>query len=514
MRAAVELHDAFRIFHARSGANVALQGLTLEIDPGEIVVVLGPSGSGKTTLLQIISGFESLSAGTARVFGIDLDRLSRKESVSFRSQNLGYLDQHYVRALSPYLTCRQTVALQLSLRGHTAWEAGRIADDLLRRVGLEDRRHDQPELLSGGEQQRVALCAALAHRPRLLLADEPAGELDLESATTVYRLLAEIAREVHATALVVSHDPAAAAIADRIVHIRDGRVVEESVPGGSPALVVSRGGWVRLPIEPKERRLMTLARRDGELVLRALDGESQPHSEERATATRGPDREVVAELREIQKSYGERVLFDGLSHSFASGRLTAVVGRSGVGKTTLLHLLAGLDRPNAGEVVVLGEPLGEKNRSQLAALRRQSIGLVTQEPGLVPYLSVSENVGLSFQLRGVPITKSRVRGALDAVGLAERADQRVSTLSAGERQRVAIARALAANVAMLLLDEPTARLDEEHGRDVARRVEEAAEGRGLAVVCATHDPALIERAAEIIALEQPSPLDTELPVVK
>src|SRR5262249_11857189 len=151
------------------------------------------------------------------------------------------LDQHYARSLSPDLSCRQTVALQLRLLGREPREAGRAADELLDRVGLGARTGARPAELSGGEQQRVALCAALAHRPALLLADEPAGELDAATAATVYRLLGELVRERGGTALVVSHDPGASAVADRHVWMRDGRVVEEARAGGDRTLVATRG---------------------------------------------------------------------------------------------------------------------------------------------------------------------------------------------------------------------------------------------------------------------------------
>src|SRR5207237_824431 len=136
----------------------------------------------------------------------------------------------HARPLPDDLTCRQTVALQLELLGHDPREAGRAADNLLERVGLADRAGDRPGSLSGGEQQRVAVCAAVAHRPGLLLADEPAGELDAENGALVYRLLGELVREARGSALIVSHDAAAASIADRLVHVRDGRVVEEARP--------------------------------------------------------------------------------------------------------------------------------------------------------------------------------------------------------------------------------------------------------------------------------------------
>src|SRR5205823_1975413 len=135
----------------------------------------------------------------------------------FRARNLGLLDQHYARALSGDLTCRETVALQLGLLGHAPREGDRAAEELLAEVGLGDRAEERPGRLSGGEQQRVAVCAAIAHRPGLLLADEPAGELDAENAAAIYRLRGALVRRSGATALIVSHDYHAAAIADRLV---------------------------------------------------------------------------------------------------------------------------------------------------------------------------------------------------------------------------------------------------------------------------------------------------------
>src|SRR5262249_30097714 len=213
------------------------------------------------------------------------------------------------------------------------------------RVGLFERRPDRPETLSGGEQQRVAVCAAIAHRPRLLLVDEPAGELDAENAAVVYRLLGGLAREQEATALVVSHDPGAATIADRIVQVRDGRVVTEG-----ESLVVNRG-WVRLPDSFVSGPRVTAEDQGDKLVLRKSGGESADVVP--LLAAPPTDATRVAELRSVTKRYGERAVLDGLSHRFEAGRLVAVVGRSGSGKTTLLHLLAGLERPTAGEVSLL-----------------------------------------------------------------------------------------------------------------------------------------------------------------
>ena len=278
MTPAVAIRDGFVVYESPGGGTAALQGLSLTVEQGEIVVLLGPSGSGKTTLLRVVAGFEHLSAGSAHVLGTDVARLDTRAADAYRTTTLGLLDQHYARSLSPDLTCRQTVALQLELLGHDVAVSHEAADALLDRVGLRGRANDLPGALSGGEQQRVAVCAAVAHRPGLLLADEPAGELDADNAEIVYGLLGALVHETAATALIVSHDAAAASIADRIVHVRDGRIVEEARAGETSALVVSRGGWVRVP-EPLLRELgapgrVAVEAGAGELVLTAAGDES------------------------------------------------------------------------------------------------------------------------------------------------------------------------------------------------------------------------------------------------
>ena len=503
MSAVVDVRDAFRIYDSGGGGTVALQGLTLRVEEGEIVVVFGPSGSGKSTLMRVLSGLELLSAGTARVLGTELGRIGPTAAAAFRARSLGLLDQHYARSLSPVLTCRQTVALQLELLGHGPDESRRAALTLLDRVGIADRAGERPATLSGGEQQRVAVCAAVAHRPRLLLADEPAGELDAENAAVIYRMLGELVRESRGAALIVSHDAAATSIADRIVVIRDGRVVEEARPGRPRSLVVARG-WVRLP-EPLLRdagrpALVAAEAFDGRIVLRPEAGAEPPPAELAVRSVVSDEHAVVAELHAVGKRYGARVVFGDMSRELKSGVLTALVGRSGSGKTTLLHLLAGLERPTEGGITVAGASLADLGRVQLAELRRRHVALVTQEPGLISYLTALENVRLGLSLRGAAAEGSGALEALVEVGLERQLDVPVARLSAGERQRVAIARALAADVELLLVDEPTARLDEENARLCSDLLARAAHERRRAVVCATHDPVLIEAADEVVPL--------------
>ncbi len=521
MSLAIDVRDAFRIHRSTAGTAVALQGLTLQVEEGEIVVVLGPSGSGKTTLLRTVGAFDTLSAGVARVLGVDVGSLGPGAAARFRAEHLGLLDQHYARALSPDLSCVHTVGLGLELLGVSRREARLSAAGLLERVGLGDRLGDRPARLSGGEQQRVALCGALAHRPRLLLADEPAGELDAQSAETVYALISELVRERRATALIVSHDEAAAQIADRLVYVRDGRVVEEGRPGERTTLVVTEPGWVRLPDPLLEAigspRRLRADRRDGELVLASAESGTVERLQPSAFARTGSHGEVVAQLRNVSKAFpgSRQPVVSELSRAFEAGTFTAIVGRSGSGKTTLLHLLAGLDRPTSGQVVLRGEEIAGLSRARVASLRRDHVALVTQEPGLVPHLSARENVELGLLVRGRrDDAAARAAESLREVGLGERLEHRADRLSAGERQRVAIARAIAVRPALLLADEPTARLDQANARAVGGLLGRLARESGAAVVCATHDGAIRELVDAELVLTKPasSPLTGSLAV--
>ena len=210
MKAAVDVRELFRIHRTAEGDAAALQGLTLRIEPGELVAVLGPSGAGKSTLLRILAALERPSAGSAMVLGREVSGLRGRRATEFRSRLLGIVDQHYGRALTPDISCGRIVAQSLALNGVDRRTCAVRADELLERVGLEGVAAARPVELSGGEQQRVAVCAAVAHRPSLLLADEPGGELDASSAHAVYALIAELAREHGTTVVIVSHDPATA----------------------------------------------------------------------------------------------------------------------------------------------------------------------------------------------------------------------------------------------------------------------------------------------------------------
>jgi ABC-type lipoprotein export system ATPase subunit len=222
-----------RIFKSADIEVVALQGLDLHVDPGEIITVIGASGSGKSTLLNVLGGLDEPTAGTAVVGSHDLTQMSGKERTDYRRDVVGFVWQQTSRNLQPYLDARRNVEFPLAIAGESRRTRRIKAEQLLELVGLIDRADHRPSELSGGEQQRVAIAVALANEPQLLLADEPTGELDVATAIEVFGVLRRVNEELGITAVIVTHDPLVSQQVDRTVSIRDGRISSEIVREGA-----------------------------------------------------------------------------------------------------------------------------------------------------------------------------------------------------------------------------------------------------------------------------------------
>jgi len=221
--AAVELSGVVKVYREGESERVVLRDVDLTVTPGEIVVLLGRSGSGKSTLLNLISGIDLPNSGVVRVEGVDVAALSDTERTRFRRRRIGFIFQFF--NLIPTLTVEENLRLPLELNGIDGAMGRRHAVDVLTAVGLGDRVASFPDRLSGGEQQRVAVARALVHDPALVLADEPTGNLDAESARQVLGLLANLARGAGRTVIAASHSEEVAALADRVLTLADGRLV-------------------------------------------------------------------------------------------------------------------------------------------------------------------------------------------------------------------------------------------------------------------------------------------------
>ncbi|MBN1953516.1 MAG: ABC transporter ATP-binding protein [Anaerolineae bacterium] len=203
----------------------ALHGVDLAVVKGEFVAIMGPSGAGKSTLLHLLGGLDSPSDGDVLLGGRRLAHLSDDEITVVRRREVGFIFQFY--NLLPTLSAAENVALPLLIDGKRAGEYGARVDELLHMVGLDQRKNHKPDQLSGGEQQRVAIARAFVNDPKIVLADEPTGNLDSKAGTAVLELLRRASREMDTTVAMVTHDPGAASYADRVVFLQDGQIVRE-----------------------------------------------------------------------------------------------------------------------------------------------------------------------------------------------------------------------------------------------------------------------------------------------
>jgi putative ABC transport system ATP-binding protein len=218
----VVAHGLRHEYRAAAGAVHALRDVELEVGRGQLVAVRGRSGSGKTTLLNLLGGLDRPTAGEVIVDGQEVNRLGEQELVRFRRETVGFVFQAF--GLIPILSAAENVEVPLRLVAAEAGERDGRVRALLERVGLADRANHRPHELSGGEQQRVAIARALANRPRLLLADEPTGQLDSHTGHAIMELLRAVVSDEGVTAIIATHDVAMLDVADRVLELQDGRL--------------------------------------------------------------------------------------------------------------------------------------------------------------------------------------------------------------------------------------------------------------------------------------------------
>jgi putative ABC transport system ATP-binding protein len=221
--AVLEAHELTRVYGEGDAAVHALRGVTLAVEPAKLTAVMGPSGSGKSTLMHLLAALDQPTEGHVRIAGTRLGQLSDTAITKLRREHIGFIFQFF--NLLPMLTAEENIVLPLTLAG-TKPEDG-FFDDLLGRVGLQDRRKHRPSELSGGQQQRVAIARALVSRPSVVFADEPTGNLDSKTGGDILDLLRGSVRDYGQTLVMVTHDARAASTADRILFLADGLIVKE-----------------------------------------------------------------------------------------------------------------------------------------------------------------------------------------------------------------------------------------------------------------------------------------------
>jgi putative ABC transport system ATP-binding protein len=232
--AVVKATDLRRRFGEGEAAVDALRGITLAVEPGELVAVMGPSGSGKSTLMHLLAALDKPTSGTVAIAGEEVNSLSDRQVTMLRRRHIGFVFQFF--NLLPMLTAEENVLLPLSIAGEKP--DPEFFAELMRRVGLTDRKNHRPAELSGGQQQRVAIARSLVARPTVVFADEPTGNLDSKTGQEILELLRSSTSDLGQTMVMVTHDAQAAAIADRVLFLADGLIVRE-LPRSSPGDILA-----------------------------------------------------------------------------------------------------------------------------------------------------------------------------------------------------------------------------------------------------------------------------------
>ncbi|TGO06744.1 dipeptide ABC transporter ATP-binding protein [Serinibacter arcticus] len=472
-------------------ARPAVDGLDLMIHRGEIVAIVGESGSGKSvtarTLVGLAGDAAHVQAEELTIDGADARRLSDRGWRRIRGTSVGLVLQDALVSLDPLRRVGAEVgeSLRRTLPGLLARGRRRArAIELLAQVGIPDpadRVDSYPHELSGGLRQRALIASALASQPALLVADEPTTALDVTVQAQILELLAQL-RSDGTALLLISHDLAVvAAVASRILVMRDGRVLEH----GPVEQVLGD------PQHDYTRRLLAAVPSAASRGVRLSSTEATP------TAERTPGERVVLAGRDLVRTYptpggGTRHALAGVDVELREGEVLGVVGESGSGKSTLARVLLGLVPADSGEVT---RPEG-----------RLDVQLVAQDPlsSFDPRYTVAEVV--AEPLRSVGGTsragrRERVAELLAAVGLdAAFATRHPRTLSGGQRQRVAIARALAADPAVIVADEPVSALDVSIQAQVLDLLLDLAASRGLAILFISHDLGVVHHLADRIVV--------------
>ena len=461
------------------GSLQAVRDISFDVPAGACVAIVGESGSGKSVTARTILGLagrDARVAGSVVYDGTELTDASPRRLRALRGRDIGFVSQGALVALDPLRTVGREIAD--SLRIHTSLsprQRQRRVIELLESVGMPEpalRAGQRPDELSGGLRQRAVIASAIALDPRLLIADEPTTALDATVTAGILDLLADL-RDRGTAILLISHDLAVVSrLASHVVVMRAGVVVES----GSTQQVL------REPRHPYTR----------ELIAAVPGGQAHLGS---------PAGEPVVTAAGVTKRFGSRVAVDDVSYELRRGRTLGVVGESGSGKTTLARLTLALERPDAGDIELFGEPwtaVPERDRTA----RRPRIGAIYQDalssfdPRLTARQILADAFGSSAEL-GRRAAEAELVTLVERVGLdANVLPRHPRVLSGGQQQRVAIARAIAPRPDIIVCDEPVSNLDVSVQAQVLALLDGLQREFGLSYLFITHDLGVVRQVSD------------------
>ncbi len=472
--------------HKRFGDDEpVLRGLDLEVNPGEITVVIGSSGSGKSVLLKHMSGLLMPDKGTVELFGQPLNELSVPEVDELRKR-VGVMFQNY--ALFDSMTVAENVAFPLvEHRALSRAEARERSVEILEDLGLGEAVDQYPATLSGGMKKRVSLARAIVSNPELVLFDEPTTGLDPVMMEFVDEMIEDITEKYGLTSVIISHNMATIfRIADRVAVLYDGEIIA----AGEPEEIR----------QSEDRRIRDLVHTHDRSDIHVEQGEESPVEDDDEEST-GEVQDVVV-MEQVYKSFGKVNVLTGVDFRAPRRQLTTLIGGSGAGKSVMMKHLLGLMKPDRGEVSVFGTSLSMMKESALQQMRTK-IGMLFQHSALFDSMTVRENVAFPLAERRVCSrgeANERADALLDRLQLGGIADANPLDCSSGQQKRVSLARALVTEPELLIFDEPTTGQDPIMSKYVEDMVVEVQRDFQVTTIVISHDMASAFRTADHIAM--------------
>jgi ABC-type lipoprotein export system ATPase subunit len=510
----IQMRDVVKAYSNGDGTFIALDRITLDIFKGEFLGITGKSGAGKTTLLNMITGISDITSGDVSFIHqyngdsyeiknkVNVHAMDEDSKATWRGHNVGIVYQSF--ELMPSLNLVENVMLPQDFSGiYTPSTSKKRALELLEMVDIAAHAYKIPAHISGGQKQRVAIARALVNDPPLIVADEPTGNLDTNTAEIIFEIFEQLSR-CGKTVVMVTHDESLGSRFSRQLRISDGKIVDQPlVSSGDLSWNGEAAKDTQRPVE-----INSSANPFGGSLSFTRTSKKNKHVLQDSKA----DSPAII-LKDVVKTYenaaGRFTALKKINLEFNSGEFVSIVGKSGCGKSTLLNMITGIDHPTSGRVIVGGEDIYKMSESQRALWRGRNMGVVFQFFQLLPTLTLLENTMLPMDYCNPYSFRERPdKGMelLEMVGLVEHAHKLPGNVSSGQQQSAAIARALATDPSIILADEPTGNLDSKSADIILQLFEELA-ARGKTILIVTHDPSLTRRTDKTVILSDGEEID-------
>ncbi len=516
----------------------ALRGLDFKVREGELVSIIGPSGAGKTTLIKILSGIEQPTSGDIIINGMDFNKLDEFERRDYRFNHLGIINQFTSENLFTHLSVRQNLLIPKRLFFLPKEQSRKETDGLLEILNLKHVEHNTVDKLSGGEAMRLSMGVALAKNPSVLLADEPTGQLDSMNTEGMIETIKQINQEMGKTILVVTHDIRYRNVFEKSFVIRDGKLAGIGKDIGKDELefllhaselnkaYMDASNYVRIPDEIKSLTGLGEiiefdthpSRKVGmfwnpekitrdkvyEMISNPMEDiddkiEQISYEEVEKLLSREfipPEKaKPIVRIKNMSKGYQSRAGFTeiitNLNLNIDKGDFVFISGPSGVGKTTLLNLIAGLIKPNKGSIKVQNFSINDSNEKQVSLFRLNNIAYITQHNNLFSPLPIKDNFILPNIFSKKKNDKDYGLSIAKECFIDHKLDSYPGELSEGEKQRAALATSLTRRTSVILADEPTANLDTELARSIMDLLMDTVRINNATIITCSHDLTLL-----------------------